>query len=147
MGCDTAIVNANHSHAKIPANADPAYFDLGLCGPGRKDLAAPHDLCGAFKVPTLRNIARTAPYFHNGSFDNLRDVVNFYVRRDTDPGLWYPKSATGSRKSDDLPEQHQSAVNESEVPYDRMPGETPALTPAEIDDVVAFLKTLDDGYN
>lgn len=134
-------------NAKIAANADPAFFDLGLCGPERKDLAARHDLCGAFKVPTLRNVARTAPYFHNGSFDNLRDVVDFYVRRDTEPGLWYPMSATGTRKFDDLPGQDQSAVNVSEVPYDRKPGETPALTPAEIDDVVAFLQTLDDGYN
>jgi cytochrome c peroxidase len=33
------------------------------------------------------------------------------------------------------------------VPYDRKPGGTPALTPVEIDDVVAFLGTLDDGYN
>jgi cytochrome c peroxidase len=38
-------------------------------------------------------------------------------------------------------------VNTSEVPYDRAPGDSPALTPAEIDDVVAFLATLDDGYN
>ena len=134
-------------NAKIPANADPAFFDLGLCGPERDDLAARLDLCGAFKVPTLRNIARTAPYFHNGSFDDLRDVVDFYVRRDTEPGVWYPKSATGVRKFDDLPGQDQSAVNVSEVPYDRKPGERPALTSAEIDDVVAFLKTLDDGYN
>jgi cytochrome c peroxidase len=134
-------------NAKIPVNADPAYFDLGLCGPERKDLAARFDLCGAFKVPTLRNVARTAPYFHNGSFDNLRDVVDFYVRRDTEPGKWYPKAATGIRKFDDMPGQDQSAVNVSEVPYDRKPGETPALTPTEIDDVVAFLKTLDDGYN
>ena len=39
------------------------------------------------------------------------------------------------------------AVNTSEVPYDRKAGDLPALTPAEIDDLVAFLATLDDGYN
>jgi cytochrome c peroxidase len=115
--------------ARIPANADPAFFDLGLCGPERKYLAARLDLCGAFKVPTLRNIARTAPYFHNCSFDNLRDVVDFYARRDTEPALWYPKSATGARKFDDLPGQDRSAVNVSEVPYDRKPGERACLTP------------------
>ena len=60
-----------------PANADPAYFDRGLRGPERKDLVARRDLCGAVKVPTLRNIARAAPYFRNGSCDNLRDVVAF----------------------------------------------------------------------
>ena len=44
--------------------------------PGAQDLATRLDLCGAFRGPRqLRNIARLAPYFHNGSFDNLRDVV------------------------------------------------------------------------
>ncbi len=79
-------------NAHVPANADPGFFDLGLCGPERKDLAARRDLCGAFKVPTLRNVARTAPYFHNGAFDTLRDAVDFYVRRDTRP------RASGTRK-------------------------------------------------
>lgn len=39
-----------------------------------------HDpkLKGAFKVPTLRNIARTAPYSHSGAFADLRGVVDFY---------------------------------------------------------------------
>jgi cytochrome c peroxidase len=134
-------------NAEVPANADPAFYDLGLCGPERKDLADRRDLCGAFKVPTLRNVARTAPYFHNGAFDTLRETVDFYVRRDTEPGAWYPKSAAGIRRFDDLPARMTGAVNTSEVPYDRKPGGEPALTPAEIDDVVAFLATLDDGYN
>jgi cytochrome c peroxidase len=134
-------------NAEVPANADPAFFDLGLCGPERKDLADRRELCGAFKVPTLRNVARTAPYFHNGAFDTLREAVDFYVRRDTDPGAWYPKRIAGIRKFDDLPAGMSGAVNTSEVPYDRKAGGAPALTPAEIDDVVAFLATLDDGYN
>jgi|KBSSwiStaDraftv2_1062776.scaffolds.fasta_scaffold2062847_1 cytochrome c peroxidase len=33
---------------------------------------------GAFKVPTLRNIALTAPYMHNGAFKTLEKVVDFY---------------------------------------------------------------------
>lgn len=132
---------------RIAANADPAFHDLGLCGPERRDLAARRDLCGAFKVPTLRNVARTAPYFHNGAFARLEDVVAFYARRDTDPGEWYPTGAAGVLKFDDLPPGLAGSVNTGEVPYDRKPGGEPALTPAEIDDVVAFLKTLDDGYN
>jgi len=132
---------------KIPANADPAYFDLGLCGPFRTDLANRGDLCGAFKVPTLRNIAVTAPYFHNGRFDNLTDVVRFYVRRDTNPEEWYPRAADGSIvKFDDLPPQYRGNVNQTEVPYNRKPGEAPALNDAEIADLVAFLQTLTDGY-
>jgi cytochrome c peroxidase len=33
---------------------------------------------GAFKTPTLRNIAKTAPYMHDGSIETLRDVVTHY---------------------------------------------------------------------
>ena len=69
------------------------------------------------------------------------------MRRDTEPDAWYPKVADGTRKFDDLPAQLGDAVNVAEVPYDRKAGGVPALTPAEIDDVVAFLKTLDDGYD
>src|SRR5262245_7736768 len=134
-------------NARLPANADESFHDLGLCGPERKDLAARREFCGAFKVPTLRNVARTAPYFHNGAIASLRDVVEFYVTRDTAPGDWYPAGAGRPLKFDDLPAGLEDAVNTSEVPYDRKPGDQPALTPAEIDDVVAFLKTLDDGYN
>ncbi len=37
-------------------------------------------LKGGFKVPTLRNIEKTAPYMHSGRFDNLRDTVEFYTK-------------------------------------------------------------------
>ena len=128
----------------IAANADPDYFDLGLCGPDRTDLADRPALCGAFKVPSLRNVALTAPYFHNGRFQSLREVLGFYVRRDTNPEEWYPEG--GARLFDDLPVQHLRNVNRSEPPYDRGPGDLPALADREIDDVIAFLNTLTDGY-
>lgn len=128
----------------IPANADPDYFDLGLCGPDRTDLAERTDLCGAFKVPTLRNVAVTAPYFHNGKFNTLREVVSFYVRRDTNPEEWYPNA--GLDKFDDLPSPYRVNVNTTEAPYNRKLGALPALTSVEINDVVAFLNTLTDGY-
>lgn len=131
----------------IPATADPAYFDLGLCGPDRGDLAARTELCGAFKVPTLRNVATRKVFFHNGAFTNLRDVVRFYVRRDTHPEEWYPLKADGTvDKFNDLPRGLHNNVNTTEAPYDRLPGMAPALTDAEIDDVVRFLGTLTDGY-
>jgi cytochrome c peroxidase len=134
-------------NAAIPANADPSYFDLGLCGPFRTDLANRTDLCGAFKVPTLRNVAVTAPYFHNGRFKTLRDVVAFYVRRDTNPEEWYPLAVDGSvNKFDDLPPAYVKNVNTSEVPYNRHLGDAPALSQEEIDLVVEFLQTLTDGY-
>jgi cytochrome c peroxidase len=134
-------------NAAIAANADPGFFDLGLCGPERKDLAERREWCGAFKVPTLRNVARTPPYFHNGALDDLRDAVDFYARRDTEPGHWFPAAGGTVRKFDDLPPGLAGGVNTDEVPYDRKAGSEPALTPGEVDDIVAFLRTLDDGYH
>jgi cytochrome c peroxidase len=131
----------------IAANAEPAFFDMGLCGPDRADLAARADLCGAFKVPSLRNVAVTAPYFHNGRFKTLREVVAFYVRRDTNPEEFYPLAADGSViKFDDLPAAYRRNVNTTEAPYDRQPGQAPRLNNDEIDLVVEFLRTLTDGY-
>jgi len=131
----------------IAANSDPAYFDLGLCGPDRADLADRTDLCGAFKVPTLRNVALTAPYFHNGRFNTLVDVVRFYVRRDTNPEEWYPLDAGGQpQKFNDLPPEDVGNVNTTEVPYNRHVGDLPALDETEIQDLVAFLQTLTDGF-
>lgn len=131
----------------IQANANPAYHDLGLCGPVRGDLAGRSDLCGAFRVPTLRNVAMTAPYFHNGAIKTLTDAVRFYVRRDTHPEEWYPTDANGVvQKFNDLPPAYHRNVNTTEAPYNRKPGDAPALNEAEIADLVSFLQTLTDGF-
>lgn len=165
----------------IPANSDtraPAYgpsnsndgihtyYDLGICGPLRADNGLNlSSICGQFKVPTLRNIALTAPYFHNGRFATLQDAIAFYVRRDTNPEQFYPTLPDGSvTKFDDLPALYGGQflvnvtepgsdagyvgnVNTSEIPYNRTLSGTPALSPAEIDDLITFLCTLTDGYD
>lgn len=125
---------------QIADNAAPDYFDLGLCQSEGVMSKIPQviedkaaflaSLCGAFKVPTLRNIAKTAPYMHNGYFDQLRDVVDFYVTRETEPARWYPRAADGTvQPYNDLPEQYRANVNTTEVPYDRKLGEQPRLSP------------------
>lgn len=138
-------------NAALPATQKPgAAPDLGLCK--REGLAAiaPKDfqiesLCGAFKVPTLRNVAVTGPYLHNGVFAKLRDVVAFYATRDAKPERWYPNDVKGAvQKFDDLPAKYHANVNTAEVPYDRKPGQKPRLTEKEIDAIVAFLETLTD---
>lgn len=130
---------------ELTRNADPAYFDLGLCQ--RADFANRGDLCGAFKVPTLRNVALRQAYFHNGRFKTLKDALGFYVQRDTNPAKWYPLDGSGTVvKFDDLPPEYRVNVNTTEVPYNRRLGGVPALSDAEIDDVITFLKTLNDGY-
>lgn len=47
---------------------------------GRAGVDDRAELRHAFKAPTLRNIAHTAPYMHNGAFDTLEQVVDFYDR-------------------------------------------------------------------
>jgi cytochrome c peroxidase len=133
-------------NTEIPANADPAYFDLGLCN--RPEIGSGHpELCGAFKVPSLRNVALRRSFFHNGRFHTLKDALTFYVQRDIHPEKFYPTKADGTiDKFDDLPPEYRANVNQEEVPYNRHPGDQPALSDAEVDDVIAFLATLTDGY-
>ncbi len=93
----------------------------------------------------------------------MQDALGFYVRRDTNPEQWYPPSADATPgnylKFDDLPaayggnfvvtignpgsdSDYAGNVNTGEIPYNRHIGEAPALTPDDIQDVVAFLCTL-----
>jgi cytochrome c peroxidase len=129
----------------LTQNDDPGFYDLGLCE--RTDLPNRPDLCGAFKVPSLRNVGIRHAYFHNGRFKTLKELVTFYVQRDTNPEKWYPLNADGSvKKFDDLPVEYHANVNTSEGPYNRRLGDAPALSDAEVDDVIAFLQTLTDGF-
>jgi len=93
---------------------------------------------GKFKVPTLRNIARTAPYMHNGYFATLRGVVAFYNDRDVRPACPGEMTeadalARGCWPKPEVPRN----VNRDEL--GRL-----GLTDQEVDDIVAFLRTLDD---
>ncbi|MEI9418006.1 cytochrome-c peroxidase [Mesorhizobium sp. Cs1321R2N1] len=129
----------------IPANADPAYADLGLCGPLRTDFHGRTGYCGLFKTPTLRNVALRKSFFHNGYFHVLREAVAFYASRDTDPGHWYPRNADGMvRQYDDLPKAYWGNLNQDPPFNGKKPGDKPALDDTEIDDIVAFLRTLTD---
>lgn len=127
------------------ATADPAFFDMGLCGPVRTDLANRTDLCGMFKVPTLRNVALTAPYFHNGAVATLQDAVSFYATRDTDPARWYPVADGVVDKFNDLPTAYRGNVNQL-PPFGLQPGQRPRLSAQDVQDLAAFLNTLTDGF-
>jgi cytochrome c peroxidase len=131
-----------------PANRDPKFYDLGLCGPLRKDFAKVAAFCGLFKTPTLRNVATRKVFFHNGVFKSLKDVLHFYVERETDPAKWYPKKPDGEFDLyNDLPAEYKKNVDFVDAPFDRKKGDKPALNAAEIDDIIAFLGTLTDGYH
>jgi len=74
---------------------------------------------GKFKVPSLRNVARTAPYMHDGRFTTLEEVVEHY--------------SSGIHRSSAL---DPNLAKHPEIGIQ--------LTSAEKADLVAFLKTLDD---
>lgn len=124
------------------ATADPAFFDLGLCA--RSDLAGRNDLCGLFRTPTLRNVALTGPYFHNARFAALEDAVAFYATRDIDPARWYPGVNGQIQVYNDLPAVYRANVQQG-APF-RRAGQPPALNAQDVADVVAFLRTLSDGF-
>ncbi|WP_234730291.1 cytochrome-c peroxidase [Acidocella facilis] len=131
----------------IPANANPDYFDMGICGPIREDLKSLTQYCGMFLTPTLRNSATRKVFFHNGVYHKLHDVVEFYNLRDVAPGRIYPTDADGKvEKFNDLPAKYQANIDRTDPPLNRKLGDAPALSDAEVNDIVAFLKTLTDGY-
>jgi cytochrome c peroxidase len=126
---------------------DPSYFDLGVCGPTRKDIAEQTQFCGMFKTPSLRNTAMRHTFMHNGVFHTLQEVMDFYNFRDTNPEKVYPVGADGKvQKYNDLPEQYHANVDVTDPPFDRHLGETPAMTAQDEADIIAFLQTLNDGY-
>lgn len=140
---------------------DPNFFDLGLCGSSNPVVKALNDaprlaLCGKFKVPSLRNVAQRGAFFHNGVFHDLTTVVTFYAQRETNPEKWYldvnglvDRDGSGNvNKYNDLPSEYRNTdhVNTTEAPYNRQLGDDPALTDAEIQDLVVFLGTLSDGW-
>jgi len=131
----------------LAANRDPAYHDLGLCGPQRHDLANQRQYCGMFATPTLRNVATRRVFFHNGRYHTLHAVMDFYAERDIAPERIYPRDARGNvERYDDLPAGDRANVDTIDPPFDRAPGAPPAITPQDERDIIAFLGTLNDGY-
>src|SRR3984957_17408648 len=134
-------------NAALADNKDPHYFDLGICGPIRSDIADQRHFCVFFLTPTLRNTATRHAFFHNGVFHTVQEVLDFYNFRDTNPEKIYPRAADGTvQKFNDIPVQHQANVDVSDPPFNRRLGETPATTAQDEADIIAFLKTLNDGY-
>lgn len=84
-----------------PLLSDYGYDNLGAPARGEKDpglgghTRAEGEI-GQFRAPGLRNVVLTAPYFHNGSVATLREVIEFYNKRDVEPERWgktdYPET-------------------------------------------------------
>lgn len=117
------------NHALREANGlGEGYIDNGLGA--RRDINDPA-LNGAFKVATLRNIAVTGPYMHNGLFKDLKTVVHFYNTRDVD-GAINPETGLPWEKG-----EVDATKNVNEL------GDL-GLSDEEEDALVAFMNTLTD---
>ena len=126
------------------------WVDIGLGGPLAEDLfykSAAAAQQGKQKVPTLRNVdKRPAPgfvksYTHNGYFKTLKGVVNFYNTRDTKPACPDPLTSEAQALAQNCwPEAEvKQNVNKDELGNLK-------LTEAEEQALVAFMRTLSDGY-
>ncbi len=123
----------NHKYANLGVPSNPLllllarlpddYADPGLGGfLQNADLDFSLENWGKMKIPTLRNVAETGPYTHNGYFASLEDVVTFLNTRDVSDRWLEPEVAVNvTTKVGDL-----------------------KLTNGEVDDIVAFLRTLTD---
>lgn len=111
-GGSDAFGPLSHTRRLFP-DAPPATFDGAAVTKG-------FGVEGAFKIPSLRNVELTAPYFHNGDARTLREVVELYSRG----GNVAPVTARDGTLIEPLG--------------------VPALTEPEIDALVAFLQALTD---
>lgn len=87
---------------------------------------------GAIKVPTLRNVAVSGPYMHNGVFQNLKTVLEFYDHMGSGIRANNPETGTPWGTTD-VP----STINHADL-------NMPALSDRKIQALEAFLKTLTD---
>jgi cytochrome c peroxidase len=80
-------------------------------------------------------------------FSTLKQVLDFYDFRDTEPERIYPHATNGTvEKFNDLPPAYRTNVDVTDPPFDRKAGDRPAMTAQDETDIIAFLNTLVDGY-
>ena len=115
VGAEDAFGPLSFSRRLFPTAypAPPALFDGAVVSKG-------FGVEGAFKVPSLRNVALTAPYYHNGDVRTLREAVELYSRGG---------NVAPIAQRDGTPIE---------------PLGVPSLLPEEVDALVAFLETLTD---
>lgn len=138
---DGIFTNHKYFNIGVPANkvvraangSKPDAVDLGLAQ--NPVVAGDPAQRGKFKVPTLRNVAVTGPYMHNGVFKDLRTVVLFYVKY---------KSKKPSRQINPETGQAWDAPEVADNIAMTELSSAPALDDKRVDAIVAFLKTLTD---
>ncbi|MBN1005340.1 cytochrome-c peroxidase [Amphritea pacifica] len=108
-----SIYNSGLPFRVFPANPDPITQQYGL--------NTESDGPAVWRVPSLRNVALTGPWFHNGAVDDLRDVVRIMART---------QLARSQKRSFQWSAKKLGII------------ENPDLTDQQVEDIVAFLKAL-----
>ncbi len=120
--CSQCHVPPLFTDSELAVVGAPAATD-GTVDTGAGALSDDPFMLGAFRVPTLRNAALTAPYFHNGVLSDLEEVVGFY------------NNTRGHRAPADQALKIHWHVHMTDGPK---------LSERNVSDIVAFLKTLTD---
>ncbi|HEX9150707.1 MAG TPA: cytochrome c peroxidase [Flavobacterium sp.] len=98
----------NQSPAVNPAGVN--FIDLGIGA-----IVSQPEHHGKFRVPTLRNIAISAPYFHNGSFKTLKEVIHFYNVRAVNPSTFAAPEVLENVNTDELGDLKMTFQEESQL--------------------------------
>jgi cytidyltransferase-like protein len=129
----------NYEYHNIGVPSNKVLFEKGVVKVGFKDIglaknpkAKSKENEGKFKVPTLRNIAITAPYMHNGVFKDFRTVIAFYDKFNNPSRVNNPET---NQPWEEAEVQH--TINHKDLKMKK-------LSEEKIDALVAFLKTLTD---
>ncbi len=130
---------------ELVQNRNPSWYDLGVCDrqtDGRKTLSS---YCGMFATPTLRNVSSRHVFFHNGVFRSLKQVLEFYVFRDSRPEQFYPKKGRDHYVIyDDIPDIYKNNIDRTDAPFGRDSEKNKTLSEKEMEQIIEFLKTLTD---
>ena len=130
-----SIFGDQAAHRLFPALPNQKYETLYRFS---EDLGVANDTPGSdrgiWRTPSLRNVSRTGPYFHNGSVDTLEEAVRIMASVQLNKTL-----------SNDVSEDRQ--IHWSAIDRQLLASDNAALSDGEIEDIVAFLEALDGDLN
>ncbi|WP_231870819.1 cytochrome-c peroxidase [Marinomonas aquimarina] len=126
------FTNYEYRNIGVPVNPDLALSSLDEGLYDNPKVVDPAER-GKFRVPTLRNVAVTGPYMHNGAFQDLRTVILFYDQYNNPMRTLNPE--TGKAWGEPEVAENLDTLTLTQAP---------ALNDQRVDALVAFLKTLTD---
>ncbi len=132
---DASLIGGSSPYRMFPSVSDTEYEvnyklieDKGFASTSLTGDA--HDR-GIWRIPSLRNVTRTAPYFHNGSVTDLKEAVRIMARVQLD-------KPSSNAAQDDWRVNWVAGKNQTKARSNAV------ISDAEVDDIVAFLRALED---